>query len=93
MKLLMCSKCNEIFNLDYSIKSCKCGLTKGSYLSDAESKKHGIAEYTEYGIPIVIKNNSLFQAINENSEFQDGKTIICFVASKESIYFRKNSNL
>jgi hypothetical protein len=93
MKLLMCSKCNDVFNLDYTLKVCHCGETKGKYLSDENSKKHGVAEYTESGIPLVIKNNSLVHILNEKNDDQDGKSVICFVASNKSFYFRKNNNI
>jgi hypothetical protein len=89
----MCSECNDVFNLSYTLKSCQCGKTKGKYLSDPESKKHGIAEYTESGVPLVIKNNSLVHIINELNGNQDGKSVICFVASNKSKYFRKNNNI
>jgi antitoxin component YwqK of YwqJK toxin-antitoxin module len=93
MKLLMCSKCNDVFNLGYTLKTCQCGVTKGKYLSDDESKKHGIVEYTDSGIPLVIKNNSLVHILNEKDGDQDGKSVICFVASNKSTYFRKNNSI
>ena len=93
MKLLMCSKCNDVFNLDYTLKKCQCCETRGKYLSDVEYKKHGVAEYTESGIPLVIKNNSLVNILNEMNGVQDGMGVICFVASNKSIYFRKNNNI
>ncbi len=34
MKLLMCDECDDVFNLDFHEKSCKCGKTKGKYLDN-----------------------------------------------------------
>jgi hypothetical protein len=34
MKLLHCSNCGDIFNLDLTKKSCRCGETWGYYQTD-----------------------------------------------------------
>lgn len=57
MKLLMCDKCGDVFNLQRHLKSCGCGHTKGVYAPDG---KH--AEVNGNGISLAIGNGSLMWA-------------------------------
>ena len=34
MKLLLCTLCDDIFNIHRKVKSCSCGATGGKYLED-----------------------------------------------------------
>lgn len=31
MKLLICSRCSDVFKLDYDLRQCQCGHVKGRY--------------------------------------------------------------
>ena len=33
MKLLKCNKCQDIFNVDFTLKTCSCGETKGIHIN------------------------------------------------------------
>lgn len=92
MKLLLCSKCSEIFSLSYTIKSCSCGNAVGRYLDDEYSMEHGIAEYCG-GYPIVINNDALLEAITNQTKDGKGVEFLSFVASREAIHFRENEKL
>lgn len=50
MKLLMCKKCGDMFNLDRVEKSCRCGETSGRYVDDI------LAEIKGDCVPIGIGN-------------------------------------
>lgn len=55
MKLLMCTNCNSVFNLDYGEKECMCGETKGVYDEDGVT-----AAYSgDHAIPLAIDNVTL----------------------------------
>lgn len=59
MKLLLCTKCTDIFNLKKEMRICKCGESSGKYLEDG---KH--AEYHgKHAIPIGIGNSDIVKAI------------------------------
>lgn len=60
MKLLMCNRCGDVFNLDLRLKSCGCGLVKGKYENDQEAVVNGEGE------SLAIGNGSLFGAIVES---------------------------
>ena len=56
MKLLMCTECNDIFNLKYKTKACTCGKTEGRYVDDLN------ATYSGPAIPIGFANASFLEA-------------------------------
>lgn len=56
MKLLMCLKCGDIFNLTRREKKCSCGKTKGLYINNLD------AEYSGEAQAIGISNPSFRQA-------------------------------
>lgn len=64
MKLIYCNKCGDIYNLDYTIKSCSCGATKGVYI-DRENILYGGDSATILG----IDNNALKVAV-ENQRLE-----------------------
>lgn len=37
MKLLLCDRCFDLFKLDYELRACKCGHTKGKYNEDGHT--------------------------------------------------------
>lgn len=84
MKLLMCLKCYDIFNLDLSEKSCSCGRSKGKYINQQ------LAEYTgECALPIGLSNPSLLQAIKDQPNEGMGKEFTAFVIPKNCKTFLK----
>lgn len=84
MKLLMCLECNDIFNLDLSEKSCRCGRSKGKYINQQ------LAEYTgKSAVPLGFSNPSLIQAIKEQPKEGMGKEFAAFVIPKNCKTFFK----
>ncbi|PYF05637.1 hypothetical protein BJ095_11746 [Ureibacillus chungkukjangi] len=85
MKLLMCLECNDIFNLDMSEKSCRCGRSKGKYIN------HQLAEYTgKSAVPLGFSNPSIIQAIKDQPNEGMGKEFTAFIIPKNcETFFRK----
>lgn len=85
MKLLMCLECNDIFNLDMSEKSCRCGRSKGRYINQQ------LAEYTgKFAVPLGFSNPSFIQAIKDQPNEGMGKEFTAFVIPKNcETFFRK----
>lgn len=57
MKLLMCLDCGDVFNLNFSAKSCSCGKVKGQYVNQRDAVVNG------EGVSLAIGNGSLRDAI------------------------------
>ena len=57
MKILMCLKCGDIFNLSKKEKTCGCGETKGLYVDELNAEISGECQ------PIGIANGSFLQSI------------------------------
>lgn len=53
MKLLFCRKCQDVFKLDFEIRSCKCGLVRGKYIDNVRAVSNG------KGFSLAINNYSL----------------------------------
>lgn len=85
MKLLMCLECNDIFNLDMSETSCRCGSSKGKYINQQ------LAEYTgKSAVPLGFSNPSFIQAIKDQPNEGMGKEFNAFVIPKNcETFFRK----
>jgi len=75
MKLLMCTECNDIFNLKYKTKACTCGKTEGRYVDDLN------ATYSGPAIPIGFANTSFLEACRRQTFMniieQDSKNVCC----------------
>lgn len=56
MKLLMCIKCSDIFNLTMEEKKCKCGKSSGRYIDELNAIIAGSS------IAIGFANNSFIDA-------------------------------
>ena len=41
MKLLLCNKCGDMFNLSLDLKTCSCGETKGMYTDNLNAWYEG----------------------------------------------------
>lgn len=57
MKLLMCLKCGDIFNLSRKEKKCGCGETAGLYVDELNAEISGNCQ------PIGFANGSFTQSI------------------------------
>ena len=60
MKLLLCLKCNDIFNLSMKEKSCSCGNASGAYMDNLNATYTG-----DHVIPLCISNPSIRDTILE----------------------------
>jgi hypothetical protein len=74
MKLLLCKNCYDIFNLDFSEKTCQCGFTRGMYLNQRLAEYYG-----NYAVPIGITNDSLINAIKNQPNEGMGEIFKAFV--------------
>lgn len=85
MKLLICLKCNDIFNLSFKAKKCHCGKTRGVY------DKNGLdAVYTgEFAYPAGFSNPSLVKALKNQPQSGNGVEFKAFVIPKECPTFVK----
>lgn len=79
MKLLICVKCNSVFNLKKEVKTCTCGESKGNYLEDGLN-----AEYEGPCLPLGFKNSSLTSALKEQpADGFLGKEFVAFVIQRK----------
>ncbi len=75
MKLIFCSKCQDVFKLptESYFKYCKCGNIHGRYLDSLR------AEISKKAIPIGFDNLSLRDALWHRPEAGDGSEFTAFV--------------
>lgn len=78
MKLLVCIKCNDVFNLNYEKKTCSCEQSWGKYFSDGLH-----AEYGGPCLPLGFANGSFETALLNQPEKSWGKDFTAFVIQKE----------
>lgn len=71
MKLLYCPKCNDVRKLQYDLTTCKCGVSKGRYLSNGAD-----AEINDQAMVIGFHNVALELAIMEVSHDPLKKPVI-----------------
>jgi hypothetical protein len=89
MKLLYCTKCGSVFNLDYAVKTCLCGETKGYYDEDGIN-----ATYSgENSYPIGIDNITFRIALVQQPESGRGWKFDAFVIPKDCPTFEKVSEI
>lgn len=67
MKLLMCIRCNETFNLSHDYKECRSGHGGGQYINDVDAKVWGDPKLV---FVLGFANSSLISAIR--NQLQDG---------------------
>jgi len=67
MKLILCDKCGDIFNLNFHLKKCSCGSSYGKYLSDGLN-----AEVGGSSIMIGFANSSIKKALAQRIFINDG---------------------
>jgi hypothetical protein len=59
VKLVFCSKCQDVYKLDFERRTCKCGQTWGQYAEDGlHATFGGISAY-----PLGFNNMSLITAV------------------------------
>lgn len=78
MKLLVCVKCNDVFNLNYEVKTCSCKESWGKYFEDGLH-----AEYGGPCLPLGFANGSFIHALHNQPEKDWGKDFTAFVIQKE----------
>jgi hypothetical protein len=78
MKLLVCIKCNDVFNLNYEKKTCSCEQSWGKYFEDGLH-----AEFGGPCLPLGFANGSFFSALRNQPEKDWGKEFTAFVIQKE----------
>ena len=76
MKLLLCLHCHDVFKLDITPRTCKCGRASGRYLDDFHAVYHG-------GIPLGFENWSLVEAIRNQPQSGMGRRFEAFVIPKD----------
>jgi len=84
MKLIYCKKCYDVVKLDYEVRSCKCGESRGKYLRDGYH-----ALYAGECFPIGIANQSLANATVLQPTRGAGARFEAFVIEKECTTFIK----
>jgi hypothetical protein len=62
VKLLICTKCGQIFNLEFHVKYCGCGQTFGKYLEDGDS-----VEISPKAVCLGVDNKQLISAIKNRT--------------------------
>ena len=72
MKLILCPKCDDVFKLSRTLKSCDCGYAKGRYLGDDLC-----AEINEGAVPIGMDNTTLAKGVI--AYCRGNKTMDCHV--------------
>jgi len=85
MKLVLCTKCQDIVRLmSKGPRWCVCHRSGGQYLDDI------LAEYWgRWAIPLGINNHSLVDAIQDQPKFGLGTRFDAFVIPKECPTFKK----
>lgn len=95
MKLLMCLKCEDIFNLSLEKdKTCSCGKTQGRYVDELN------ATYSGPAIPIGFNNRSFLGAArnqrianeterNSNNRYRNGKEFVAFIIPERATSLKK----
>lgn len=84
MKLLFCSRCTDIFNLTYEIKSCTCGSVEGRYLDELNAIYKG-----DTAVPLGFTNDSFCNAIKEQPVKGMGREFVSFIIPKSCPTFKK----
>jgi hypothetical protein len=86
VKLLFCSRCFDLFKLDFPVRSCSCGLVRGRYLPDGHT-----AEVNGEGLSLAIDNNTLVPFIRRGGpgpaeQYEEGmqrNAVTCWVREHE----------
>ena len=86
MKLIVCLECSSVFSLDFGVKECTCGASKGVYDSEGITACYS----GDNAIPLAIDNRSLALSIKEQpDEGLNEMMVNCFVVAKKDERFYK----
>lgn len=85
MKLLLCPRCGDIFNLNRNIKRCSCGDCGGVYLEDDH---HAIYTGNDC-IPLGFNNSSMVVAVSKWNSHGKGVDFTAFLIDKKCPTFTK----
>lgn len=77
MKLIFCSKCNDIFSLRKEDRACICGASSGQYIDNLNAVVRGAA------IPLGFLNSEFVDAVKYQPESGQGYEFTAFVIPKE----------
>ncbi len=77
MKLLFCLECHDLFKLQFTRRSCKCGKVIGWYKNNSEAIVNG------EGLSLAIDNHDLAKIIINNLPIKDNHYITCWVRPHE----------
>lgn len=88
LKLLLCLNCNDIFNLHYEIKSCRCGRTYGKHINQSHAVYHG-----DNAIPIEFNNKTFSDAIKSQQNNSLELSFTSIVVPKNCPSFTKDDTL
>lgn len=87
MKLIYCTDCNSVLNLNVELKTCPCGKSGGRYLNRIDAEYFG-----KDAIPLGFNNFSLAAAITGQPKSGRGKIFEAFVISKKCPTLKKKRN-
>ena len=68
MKLILCGKCNEVFNLSHTYQECKGGHGGGQYIDHVNAKIWGPKERI---FVLGFANSSLVEALQDQLRYGD----------------------
>lgn len=90
MKLVYCPKCQDAFKLDYKIRTCKCGASKGIYKDSINAIIFGDS------IPFCIGWSSFCKAIkNRPVDKFEGESFSAWIPpiNSDSIIHERNKDV
>lgn len=78
MKLILCTKCSDVFKIESETRKCKCGYSVGRYTDNINAIYYG-----NYAKPLGIVNSSLVEAVHNQPKEGLGERFVAFVIPKE----------
>lgn len=83
MKLILCTKCQDVVRLFDEERQCKCGAISGKYVGDSAVYKGDRA------VPLIFDNNTLVRAIADQPENGEGHPFGAKVVAQHDKDFKK----
>jgi predicted nucleic acid-binding Zn-ribbon protein len=77
MKLLLCTRCGDVFKLRRYWKCCECGEVSGQYLDNVNAEVNG------EGVSLAIGNGSLANAVRKVRDGSERADVICWARQHE----------
>lgn len=84
MKLIFCSKCDDVFKPRRTAMSCQCGHAVGSLSKDGDRVMYGGS-----AVPLGIDNPSLSRSIENQPDRGCGHAFVAFVVAKHCPTFQR----